>query len=107
MELFSKSHLPKLATCLSSSFFLMMTGYSIVNFHMKSLLLRGGATSHPDLCTVVAGLVQVLSNMVSAALVDRLGRRLLLAVSGGAIALVQAGLAVVFYLQVHILENIF
>lgn len=96
--LFSPDGRLRLLTCLSISFFLMMTGYTIINFHAKSLLLAGGVI-HPDGSSVLIGVTQVVSNIVSAFLVDSLGRRLLLAVSSGLIAVSQLGLAVILYVE--------
>ena len=99
--------------CLTAFFFTVATGFSVVNFHAKLLLVQAKVTDamDPNLGTILIGLCQMGGNLVGAFLVDRVGRKTLLYISSAALALSQCGLGTYFHLQLNspevatVLEN--
>lgn len=64
---------------------------------MENLLL--GSTIDGNLATIIVGLVQLLSNMMSLFVVDRHGRKPLLIASGVIMSLSMASMGGAFYLN--------
>ena len=85
------------AMCLGLMLFVQTTGFGIVNFHAKSILLMAKITMDPNLATVMIGAVQLVGNIVSAGLVDRVGRKRLLTISGAMIVVSMFLLATYFH----------
>lgn len=87
--------------CLGIYFFTVGTGFIVVNYHAKMLLVQGKVTDTMDanLGTIIIGLCQMGGNIISAFIVDRVGRKCLLYISSVFICLSQAGIGTYFYFE--------
>ena len=94
-----------ISICLGIYFFAVGTGFIVVNYHAKMLLVQGKVTDTMDanLGTIIIGLCQMGGNIISAFIVDRVGRRTLLYISSVFVCLSQAGIGTYFYYEM--LEN--
>lgn len=61
--------------------FQQFSGINIVIFYSSKIFDAAGSTLKAELCTILVGLAQVLSTLVSMVLIDRAGRKILLQVS--------------------------
>ena len=89
--------------CLVAFVFTVASGFSVVNYHAKLLLVQARVTDamDPNVGTILIGLCQLAGNLVSAFIIDRVGRKSLLYVSSAFLALAQAGLGTYFYLELN------
>lgn len=87
--------------CLVAFVFTVTTGFSVVNYHAKVLLVQAKVTDamDPNVGTILIGLCQMGGNLVGAFLVDKVGRKTLLYISSTFLALAQAGLGTYFYFE--------
>jgi len=87
--------------CLMAFVFTVLTGFSVVNYHAKLLLVQARVTDtmDPNLGTILIGVCQMSGNLVSAFIVDRVGRKTLLYISSTFLAFAQAGLGTYFYFE--------
>ena len=87
--------------CLMAFLFTVATGFSVVNYHAKALLVQARVTDamDPNVGTILLGICQMAGNLVSAFIVDKIGRKTLLYVSSTFLALSQTGLGIYFYLE--------
>lgn len=74
-------------------------GINAVLSYMQTIFSMAGSTLSPEIASILVSFVQVLAVAFSTALVDRLGRRLLLLVSASGCCLAECLLAVYFHLQ--------
>ena len=87
--------------CLMAFVFTVATGFTVVNYHAKMLLVQARVTDamDPNLGTILIGLCQMGGNLCSAFIVDKVGRKSLLYVSSTFLAIAQAGLGTYFYFE--------
>jgi len=92
--------------CLTCFVFTVATGFTVVNYHAKLLLVQARVTEamDPNLGTILIGLCQMVGNLIGAALIDKVGRKTLLYVSSTFLALSQAGLGTYFYFELNSVE---
>ncbi|GAB6026141.1 Facilitated trehalose transporter Tret1 [Chamberlinius hualienensis] len=79
-------------------FFQQMSGYGAIPQYMVSILEASGNPWDPNSETAVVGAVGVVANLISALIVDRVGRRVMLLVSATLMTLSLAGTAIYFTL---------
>eukprot|EP00096_Caligus_rogercresseyi_P007476 TRINITY_DN25340_c0_g1_i1.p1 TRINITY_DN25340_c0_g1~~TRINITY_DN25340_c0_g1_i1.p1 ORF type:complete len:268 (+),score=45.42 TRINITY_DN25340_c0_g1_i1:40-804(+) len=77
----------------------MMTGFSVINFHAKAILVSSRVTSaiSPNLATIILGVCGMIGNIISSLLIDRTGRKKLLVISSVFLCLAQLGQGTYFY----------
>merc|ERR1719189_1553384 len=90
-----------ISICLGIYFFAVGTGFIVVNYHAKMLLVEAKVTDTMDanLGTIIIGLCQMGGNIISAFIVDRVGRKNLLYISSTFVCLSQAGIGTYFYYE--------
>ncbi len=95
-----------ITVCLLAFVFTVFTGFTVVNYHAKSLLVQAKVTDSmdPNLGTILIGLCQMGGNLVGAMIIDKVGRKTLLYISSVVLSLSQAGLGVYFYYQMRVPE---
>ncbi|GLH04112.1 Glucose transporter type 3 [Gryllus bimaculatus] len=87
-----------LITCLLMAF-IQLGGINAVIFYATDIFLNVGSSLEADTCTAIIGVVQVVSTFISSLIVDRLGRRILLIISGLVMSICCVLLGVYFYLD--------
>lgn len=75
-------------------------GINVILSYMQTIFASTGSSISAELSTIIMGLVQVGSVVMSALLIDRLGRRFLLMVSAVGSGVAQASMGIYFYLKV-------
>lgn len=78
--------------CVMLMFFQQFSGINAVIFFAQSIFEAAKTGLSPALCTLLVGIVQVAMTFVSAGLVERAGRRVLLIISSSVMCLCLAGL---------------
>lgn len=67
--------------CLMLMFYQQLSGINAVMFYASIIFIDAGSTLEDKLCTISIGIVQVFATVVSALVVDRFGRKILLIIS--------------------------
>lgn len=90
--------------CLMCFVFTVLTGFSIVNYHAKLLLVQARVTDAMDanVGTILIGVCQMVGNLCGAFVVDRVGRKTLLYISSAFLSVAQAGLGTYFYFEMSV-----
>lgn len=101
-ELFSvKANRKGFLICVMLMFFQQFSGINAVIFFAQSIFAAAKTGIPPAACTLLVGIVQVLMTFVSAGLVERAGRKILLIISSSVMCLCLAMLGVYFLNQSH------
>ncbi|KAG7201269.1 hypothetical protein KM043_004048 [Ampulex compressa] len=87
-----------LYTCALVSF-QQLTGVNVVLFYMTDIFKSAGTSLDPAISTIIVGVVQMLASCVTPLVVDRLGRRMLLVLSGVGAAVSCGALGLYYYLK--------
>ncbi|CAB0031601.1 unnamed protein product [Trichogramma brassicae] len=87
-----------LFTCAGVSF-QQFTGINVVLFYTQNIFEETGTNIDPAICAIITGVVQLGASCVTPVVVDRLGRRPLLIVSGAGTALATGALGVFFFMK--------
>lgn len=85
--------------CLALMFFQQFSGINAVIFFAQSIFNAAGSTMDPAISVIVIGVVQVLSTVLAAVLVERAGRKILLLQSSIIMSLCLISLGTFFHLQ--------
>ncbi|KAM8711985.1 hypothetical protein ACLKA7_012493 [Drosophila subpalustris] len=68
-------------------FFQQFTGINAIIFYATSIFDKAGTGLSPEWCTVILGIVQVFATIIAIALIERIGRRILLMTSAALMCL--------------------
>lgn len=79
--------------------FQQLSGISVVLSYAQPIFKQAGTSLAPEVCSMLVGLVQLISSFLSSALSDRLGRKILLIVSSIGMVLSEGPLGVYSYLK--------
>ncbi|CAG0892822.1 unnamed protein product [Cyprideis torosa] len=74
-------------------------GINAVLFYTEDIFQSAGSTVKPALATVIVGITMVAATLVGTLLMDLAGRRILLMLSNGFMAVALAGMGIFFYLK--------
>jgi len=85
--------------CVTLMFFQQFSGVNLVIFYTVTIFKAAGSTIDPNLSAIIVGIVQFIATCSAAALVERLGRKPLLAFSALFMCICLTALATFFYLQ--------
>jgi facilitated trehalose transporter len=98
-ELLSRSYAKPLAISVGLMFFQQMSGINAVIFYTVSIFRMAGSSVDDNLAAIIVGGVNFGSTFVATLLIDRLGRKVLLYVSGATMAVTLCALATFFYIK--------
>ncbi|KAJ8683565.1 hypothetical protein QAD02_019357 [Eretmocerus hayati] len=98
-ELFMGSNLKPVLISLGLMFFQQMSGINAVIFYTVQIFQDAGSTIDENLCTIIVGIVNFGSTFVATALIDRLGRKILLYMSSVSMTLSLVVLGGFFYMK--------
>ncbi|XP_054005502.1 solute carrier family 2, facilitated glucose transporter member 8-like [Hylaeus anthracinus] len=85
-------------TCLLVAF-QQLSGINVVLFYMQAIFDSAGTSLKTSVATIIVGVVQVVASCVTPIVVDRLGRRMLLIISGTGEIVTLCALGIYFYLH--------
>ncbi|XP_050447844.1 facilitated trehalose transporter Tret1 isoform X1 [Cataglyphis hispanica] len=98
-ELMKKNNLKPLLISLGLMFFQQMSGINAVIFYTVQIFKDAGSTIDENLSTIIIGIVNFIATFVAAAVIDRLGRKMLLYISAVSMALTLFALGGFFYVK--------
>lgn len=97
-ELFSrKAVVNGLIISLGLMFIQQLSGVNAVIFYANDIFKAAGSTLSPAISAIIIGAIQVVCTYASSLLIDKAGRKILLLVSAGVMAICQALLGIYFY----------
>nr|XP_023013453.1 facilitated trehalose transporter Tret1-like [Leptinotarsa decemlineata] len=76
-----------------------LSGINIILFYAQDVFTDAGVSLAPEICTILIGIVQVISSGATPLLVEKRGKRFLLILSGIGMTLAQAAMAYFFFLK--------
>ena len=79
--------------------FQQFSGINAVIFYSVSIFESAGSTLDSNLCSIIVGVVNLMATLVSTALIDRLGRKILLHMSNSLMIVSLILLTIYFHLQ--------
>ncbi|CAG9862028.1 unnamed protein product [Phyllotreta striolata] len=79
--------------------FQQLSGINAVLSFAGSIFKNAGSSLDPNVCSIIIGVVQLVSSFLSSVLIDRLGRKILLIASGVGMVLSEAPLGVYSYVN--------
>ncbi|XP_055905982.1 facilitated trehalose transporter Tret1-like [Eupeodes corollae] len=80
-------------------FLQQMSGTTAVTFNSQSIFIDAGTNLDPALATILLGLVQLMSNLLTPFVIERAGRKKMLLVSSIGMSIALIALGVFFYIQ--------
>lgn len=83
-DLLLKQNYKPLLISLGLMFFQQMSGINAVVFYTTPIFKMAGSTIEDSLCTIIVGIVNFIATLLATAVIDKLGRKLLLYISAGA-----------------------
>lgn len=94
-----RANLLAMIICLGMMVFQQLSGINIVIFYSGTIFKDAGSSLDPAIATIIVGLSQVVSTVVSASLIDKAGRKILLQFSGTVMAICLTVLGYYFHLK--------
>ncbi|XP_021957140.1 facilitated trehalose transporter Tret1-2 homolog [Folsomia candida] len=98
-DLFKLRTIRPLGICLWLLFFQQMTGIEVILIFTVYIFQSARVRMDPNICTIIVGFVQIVATFMSALLVDKAGRRLLLIVSQLGVSVAMMALLIFFHYQ--------
>ncbi|XP_011861733.1 PREDICTED: facilitated trehalose transporter Tret1-like isoform X2 [Vollenhovia emeryi] len=98
-ELLKSKHLVPLFISLGLMLFQQMSGINAVIFYTVQIFQDAGSTIDENLSTIIIGIVNFISTFVAAAVIDKLGRKMLLYISAILMAVTLFSLGGFFYVK--------
>ncbi|XP_050440908.1 facilitated trehalose transporter Tret1-like isoform X1 [Adelges cooleyi] len=86
LSLFSKMYSKPLLISMGLMLFQQFSGINAVIFYTVKIFKEAGSSIDENLCTIIVGIVNFLSTFVATALIDKLGRKILLYASSATMA---------------------
>nr|WEY18729.1 trehalose transporter 1 [Bactericera cockerelli] len=96
-EVFKAMYMRPLLISIGLMFFQQMSGINAVIFYTVKIFKDAGSTIDENYCTIIVGVVNLLSTLIATAFIDRLGRKILLYISSTAMFITLATLGTFFY----------
>lgn len=84
---------------LGSMFFQQFSGINSVIFYSSDIFTDANVQIQPSTCTIIIGIIQIIATSVATMTVDRLGRKILLIISGIFMALCTLSLGIFYAVQ--------
>lgn len=98
-ELFKREHSKAILISLGLMFFQQMSGINAVIFYTVSIFKDAGSTIDENLSTIIVGIVNFGATFVATVLIERLGRKILLYISGALMVITLGTLGTFFYVR--------
>lgn len=100
MDIFkSKGTIKALIICSGLISFQQLSGINVILFYSQTIFAKTGSSLEPAVSTILVGVVQVLASGATPLIVDRLGRKPILLVSAGGMALAHGTMGLYFYMD--------
>ncbi|XP_013191246.2 facilitated trehalose transporter Tret1 [Amyelois transitella] len=99
-QLFSRRNMPALLIALGLMIFQQFSGINAVIFYAESIFEMSGSSIDKNLASIIIGLVNFVSTFIATALIDRLGRKILLYISSTSMIITLIALGAYCYLKI-------
>ncbi|WP_266143598.1 MFS transporter [Escherichia coli] len=99
LDLFNRSNIKPITVSMGLMFFQQLSGINAVIFYTVDIFRDAGSTIDGNLSTIIVGIVNLGSTFIATALIDRLGRKVLLYISAIAMNLSLLALGAFFFLK--------
>lgn len=100
-DIFNRNHIRPFLLSLGLMLIQQLSGINAVIFYTVSIFEMSGSTISGHLSTIIVGIVNLLATFIANALIDKLGRKILLYISSGLMVVSVLTLAIFFYLKVR------
>lgn len=100
-EMCKRANILAFIMCLGCMFFQQMAGINIVVFYAGNIFKDAGSSLDPAIAAILVPVSMTFATIVSALLIDRLGRKLLLQISAGVMVLCLGVLGYFFHMKDH------
>ena len=98
-DVFSRKYFKAFAIAIVLMTFQQLSGINAVIFYSVSIFKSVGSSLDSNLCSIIVGVVNLLSTFLATALIDRLGRKMLLHMSNILMIISLVALTVYFYVK--------
>lgn len=98
-DVFTRRYFKPFAIAMTLMSFQQLSGINAVIFYSVSIFNSVGSSLDSNLCSIIVGIVNLLSTFLATAMIDRLGRKILLYISNVLMVVSLIGLASFFYLK--------
>ncbi|XP_041974757.1 facilitated trehalose transporter Tret1-like [Aricia agestis] len=98
-QLFSRKYAPAILISLGLMIFQQFSGINAVIFYAGNIFEMSGSTVDKNLCGIIIGVVNFISTFLATAIIDRLGRKMLLYISSVSMIVTLVTLGSYFYLR--------
>ncbi|XP_063616758.1 facilitated trehalose transporter Tret1-like [Cydia splendana] len=95
--LFTKKYLPAVCISLGLMLFQQFSGINAVVFYASDIFKKSGSTIDKNLASIIIGIVNFISTFIATAIIDRLGRKMLLYISSVSMVITLVALGGYFY----------
>lgn len=85
--------------CFMLMFYQQLSGINAVMFYSGDIFKDAGSTIQPELCATIIGVVQVIATLFSSWSIDKLGRKVLLMISAGLMAISTLMMTAFFFIK--------
>lgn len=96
-QLFTKKYIPAILISLGLMLFQQLSGINAVIFYAASIFKDAGSSIDENLSSVIIGIVNFVSTFIATAIIDRLGRKILLYISSVSMITTLIALGLYFY----------
>lgn len=100
-ELLKSNHIKPILISLGLMFFQQMSGINAVIFYTVQIFKDAGSTVDENISTIIVGVVNFISTFIAAVVIDKLGRKLLLYISGVSMSIMLFSLGTYFYVKLN------
>ncbi|XP_049803573.1 facilitated trehalose transporter Tret1-like isoform X1 [Schistocerca nitens] len=99
LDLFNRNNIKPITVSIGLMFFQQLSGINAVIFYTVDIFRDAGSTIDGNLSTIIVGIVNLGSTFIATALIDRLGRKVLLYISAISMNLSLLALGAFFFLK--------
>lgn len=99
IDVFTRSNIKPLTICMTLMVFQQFSGINAVIFYTTSIFKASKSTLPAEICTIIIGIVNLCSTFIANALIDRLGRKILLYISSVSMAICLGAIGFYYYLK--------
>lgn len=96
-----KGNRKALIICCGLISFQQLSGINVVLFYSQSIFQKTGSSLDSAIASIIVGTVQVLASGCTPLIVDRLGRRIILLISAGGMAIALAAMGLYFLFDIQ------
>lgn len=98
-DLFRREHIRAILISLGLMLFQQFSGINAVIFYTTTIFKLAYTSIDENYCTIILGAVNFMSTFIATLVIDKLGRKILLFISGGAMIVTLGILSIYFYIK--------